>query len=279
MMNILNRLSNLQQRILVAIPGMLLFAGLIWWGWQGAVGLFMLLLVLCLYEFYGLSPLRIPVGWKMVATLLGLLAFGIILLANHSGTTGAFTLFYLYPALLFVPAVFSHNPYPFERIAWLVTGWFYLIPCWICMLLLVMDQAYHPGVLFGLFGLLWAADSGAYFAGRKWGRTKLLPRVSPKKSWEGLAGGLLASALLAVLLHRVLDSAFSFSQWLVLAGSTTIFGTLGDLAESALKRSLGVKDSGNLLPGHGGILDRFDGLFLAAPLNYLILRIIFGYGI
>jgi phosphatidate cytidylyltransferase len=278
-MAFVSRLSNLQQRILVAIPGIGLFVAMIGSGWQGAVGLFFLILGLSLFEFYGLSPLKITLPWRLGGTFLGLLAFLLILLANQSGKTESYTLFYLFPVCLLIPSVFSRHPHPFERMAWLVMGWFYLIPCWVCLLLLVMDQAYSPGVLLGLFGLLWAADSGAYFAGRSLGKTKLLPRVSPKKSWEGLLGGWLAALLTGYVLHLVVKSDFTLNQWLVLATSTTFFGTLGDLAESALKRSLDVKDSGHILPGHGGILDRFDGLFLAAPMNFILLRILFGYGI
>jgi phosphatidate cytidylyltransferase len=118
------------------------------------------------------------------------------------------------------------------------------------------------------------ADSGAYFAGRSLGKTKLLPAVSPKKTWEGLAGGLAGSLTLAWILSFYLPQ-FSLSQWLMLATSTTLFGTLGDLAESRLKRSLAMKDSGNMLPGHGGFLDRFDGFFMAAPVNYLLVEFIF----
>jgi phosphatidate cytidylyltransferase len=119
------------------------------------------------------------------------------------------------------------------------------------------------------------ADSGAYFAGRSLGKNKLLPRVSPKKTWEGLAGGLAAALLLAWGLGQFFSQDFSPQQWLVLAVSTTLAGTLGDLAESVLKRSLDLKDSGSLLPGHGGFLDRFDGLFVAAPVNLIIMTFFF----
>ena len=269
MKNPIQSLSNLQQRVIVAILGIGLFLGLIFWNWMGAVGLFSVILVLSLYEFYSLSPLKISKVWKILATSIGFFIFFLLIVTDLSQSESRFRLFLFLSPVFLIVLVFSGLEKPFEVMAWLVTGWFYLITPWLSMLLIVGDFEYNPGLLLGLFGLLWAADSGAYFAGRKLGKTKLLPRVSPKKSWEGLIGGLICASFLAYGLS-IWVGFFSLSQWLILAASTTIFGTLGDLAESSLKRSLDIKDSGNILPGHGGILDRFDGLFVAAPINYLI---------
>jgi phosphatidate cytidylyltransferase len=236
---------------------------------MGAVGLFSVILALSLYEFYSLSPFKISKAWKISATMVGFFLFFLLVLTDLSDSSSKFRLLlFLSPCFLII-LVFSGLEKPFESMAWIVTGWFYLITPWLCMLLLIGDFQYNPGLLLGLFGLLWAADSGAYFAGRTLGKTKLLPRVSPKKTWEGLIGGLVCAGLLAYGLS-IWVGVFTVNQWLILAASTTVFGTLGDLAESALKRSLDIKDSGSILPGHGGILDRFDGLFVAAPLNYLI---------
>lgn len=124
----------------------------------------------------------------------------------------------------------------------------------------------HHAVLYALF-IVWVADSGAYFAGRAWGRRKLAPVVSPGKTWAGLWGGLAACALLAI----------AVAQWeglprlpLVLVTlAVGLFSVVGDLTESLCKRFAGVKDSGNLIPGHGGVLDRFDSLLAAAPLLLL----------
>ena len=112
--------------------------------------------------------------------------------------------------------------------------------------------------------MTWANDTGAYLIGSQIGRTKLFPRISPKKTWEGSAGGVLVTFLAGYLLSRIF-SDISLVDWCVLAGIVSIFGSLGDLVESMLKRSLQIKDSGNLLPGHGGFLDRFDAFIFLLP--------------
>jgi phosphatidate cytidylyltransferase len=121
--------------------------------------------------------------------------------------------------------------------------------------------------------MLWASDTGAYLFGMKLGKTKLFERHSPKKSWEGFFGGVLTSVLVSYIISLFFTELSPF----VLGGMAVLivsFGTLGDLVESMLKRSLDVKDSGNILPGHGGFLDRFDGLLIAAPIVYVYLYLI-----
>ncbi len=120
--------------------------------------------------------------------------------------------------------------------------------------------------------LLWASDSGAYFSGKTFGKHKLFPRISPGKTWEGWFGGTLAAILVGYILSRFfLD--LNLPQWLGIAVIVSIFGVLGDLIESLLKRSLQVKDSGTLIPGHGGILDRFDSLVFVVPFVVAFLKL------
>lgn len=131
---------------------------------------------------------------------------------------------------------------------------------------------FSPGIIIGFFLLLWANDTGAYILGVSFGKHRLMERISPKKSWEGFIGGLLISALAAWLLSGWLG-VVSRNKWLAISLIISIAGTLGDLAESMLKRSIGVKDSGNIMPGHGGFLDRFDSTFISFPLVYLFISL------
>jgi phosphatidate cytidylyltransferase len=128
--------------------------------------------------------------------------------------------------------------------------------------------------VLALFISIWVCDSAAYFAGRAWGRHKLFPRVSPNKSWEGAAAGFLA-AVLAFLATRALVLPYMSPATAIVCGVIVgLFGQLGDLAESLLKRDAGVKDSSALIPGHGGVLDRFDSLLFVSPLVFLYLDFI-----
>ncbi|GGX97538.1 phosphatidate cytidylyltransferase [Litchfieldella qijiaojingensis] len=150
----------------------------------------------------------------------------------------------------------------------LLMGLWVLLPCWVGFVTLR-----ESGVEWLLFVLLlvWLADTGAYFAGRAYGRHKLAPRVSPGKSWEGVLGGMAATALLAVVFAVWLS--LGLGQALLLVASAlvvTLVSVLGDLLESMLKRTRGIKDSSALLPGHGGVLDRIDSLTAAVPVFALL---------
>jgi len=131
---------------------------------------------------------------------------------------------------------------------------------------------FSPGIIIGFFLLIWANDTGAYLAGITLGRHKLFERLSPKKTWEGFFGGLLAAAAVAWLLSGWLG-VLSTGGWVLVSLIVSIAGTCGDLVESMLKRSLGVKDSGSVMPGHGGFLDRFDSAILSFPIVYLFISL------
>ena len=130
---------------------------------------------------------------------------------------------------------------------------------------------YNGLLLLAIFIFIWVNDTGAYLVGSRWGKRRLAPNISPKKSVEGSIGGLLLVLLSAVILRLLLFPELSWLRILLVATVVAVFGTIGDLFESSLKRQAGVKDSGKLIPGHGGILDRIDSLLLAVPAVYLLL--------
>ena len=123
------------------------------------------------------------------------------------------------------------------------------------------------------FGTIWLGDSGAYYAGRTLGRHKMSPRISPNKTWEGLAGGAVATVIAAIVLGRLLRVGLDWPELVGVAIILAVAAPVGDLVESLFKRDTGVKDSSGLLPGHGGLLDRTDSLLFAAPpvLGFLLL--------
>jgi len=131
---------------------------------------------------------------------------------------------------------------------------------------------FSPGIILGFFFLLWANDTGAYLTGILVGKHRLLERISPKKTWEGFFGGLITSVAVAWLLSGWLGEVTA-SGWIIIAVIVSVAGTYGDLAESMLKRSTGVKDSGTIMPGHGGFLDRFDSAIISFPLVYLFISL------
>jgi phosphatidate cytidylyltransferase len=131
---------------------------------------------------------------------------------------------------------------------------------------------FSPGIIIGFFILIWANDTGAYLTGMSFGRHKLMERISPKKTWEGFFGGIIIASLIAWLLSGWLGVVDKI-HWIIISVIVSIAGTYGDLVESMLKRSTGVKDSGTIMPGHGGFLDRFDSAIISFPLVYLFISL------
>lgn len=162
-----------------------------------------------------------------------------------------------------------------SKIALALLGWLILLATWIAV---VQLQARSPWLLLALMAIVWIADTAAYFAGRAFGRHKLAPSISPGKTWEGVYGALLATGLYALVLlvfapaglHARTLSAFAVIAWVAVVLGLTGLSIVGDLFESLLKRQRGLKDSGKLLPGHGGVLDRIDALLAAMPAAALV---------
>jgi len=169
--------------------------------------------------------------------------------------------------------LFSKKEKKFSAAEKFIAGLFYIGGgCIFLTMIPYKDNDFAKYLIIGIFILIWVNDTFAYIVGRTLGRNKLFARVSPKKTWEGAVGGMvftLATAYFMASYEPIVNPV----QWVTLAAVIVILGSLGDLVESKLKRSAGVKDSGAIMPGHGGMLDRLDSLIFAAPFAYLTLNI------
>lgn len=186
----------------------------------------------------------------------------------------------LYLLIRFILQIYSHCNSPISNFANSITGHLYVALPFGLIQLLYFEHA-TPALLLAMFIMIWLNDTGAYLVGCSIGKHRLFPRISPKKSWEGFFGGLLFTIASAfVFRHFFADyySELSYCEMVGLAVIVTAFSTWGDLFESLIKRSLGVKDSGKMMPGHGGMLDRIDSLLLVIPamLCYMLIIDCFG---
>ncbi|MBF8150405.1 phosphatidate cytidylyltransferase [Winogradskyella sp. F6397] len=176
--------------------------------------------------------------------------------------------------LILIKDLFTSKRIPlFESKRYIVTA-FYLTSGFVFILLVSnYDNAFTPLLLLGSFILIWVNDSAAYMVGKNFGKQKLFPSISPKKTVEGFLGGLFFACVSSYFIALYTETLY-FTPWLILAIIISVFGTFGDLIESKFKRQAKVKDSGSIMPGHGGLLDRLDSIIFAAPFIYLFLRII-----
>lgn len=220
---------------------------------------------------------------KFISYLLSLTVFGGFIffpvLDSALGISSIHYYIYFSIIILLITAImvvelFSASNKAAENIVFSLFGSVYLaIPLGFLVLIAMFpDNGFHPWTVLFFFFFMWSSDTGAYFTGRFFGKTKLLERLSPKKTVEGFIGGMLVSALMGVAAWYVLGM-IPLWTWVSLGALMAFTGTAGDLFESMLKRQSGIKDSGNLLPGHGGILDRFDSTFLSAPLFWMLLKL------
>lgn len=172
--------------------------------------------------------------------------------------------------IMFIMELFRSNKSTLERSGLTILGFIYIAGPFSMMNFLVNtsaggpDHTFYPWILAGVFFIIWVNDSFAYLIGTRFGKHKMCPNISPAKSWEGLVGGAVFGIIMGIF-NALLFQEVSMPGWIVIAVLTVAFGTLGDLFESKIKREIGAKDSGNILPGHGGFLDRLDSLLFTVP--------------
>jgi phosphatidate cytidylyltransferase len=263
--------SSLTRRLLTAALLIPIVVVAVWFGSAMMVGVLLGGFVLAgAWEWAGLAKWPLPGRCAFVAALLVGIGHALITdIGLMYQWMPALSLVWWLIAVVWIVAYERGKPVDSwfrGGVARVVIGILVLGPTWIALLILHQDPHTGAAMLLTLFGVIWGADSGAYLAGRVWGRRKLAPRVSPGKTWEGVAGGIVAAMVIAVLAVWLLDLGVGPALGFVLLCAATIpVSVVGDLTESLFKRQAGAKDSGTLLPGHGGVLDRIDSLCAAAP--------------
>lgn len=274
-------MSNLAQRLITGSIFVVVLVGCIWFSeWTFAL-LCLAITVLGLWEFYKLAEKAGAQPQRYYGVFIGAIIITLTFLAKT--LPGAKMLVPIVPILfaVFFIELFRKKTNPFTNISWTLGGQIYVtVPLALLIYAFVPSKHYEYSLddhlveyyktlpVLSIFILIWVSDSMAYVCGRLFGKHKLWERISPKKTWEGFIGGLLFTvATGAGIAHWSIDN-LDFSDeitWGAVGFIISWTGMLGDLVESMLKRSVDVKDSGTILPGHGGILDRFDALFLSVP--------------
>jgi len=265
--------SNLGQRVLSAAVLGVIFLSALWLNQWAFYALMIITLTVALHEFLMLfvknNLIQKPTkGLIFIVTwAMGLLMFvGILANIKYGFNFREFIKFVILPIVAFSITVlfnlklkFSNDSIFFLSLLWIV------FPFVLCPVILNYQGLWQKELFLGVMMISWSADIFAYFVGSSIGRHKLIERVSPNKTIEGALGGLMGGLAVAFVIPKLFDTPLTPNQWMVLGIIIVVVSILGDLFESMIKRNLGVKDSGTLIPGHGGVLDRIDSLLFVLP--------------
>ena len=275
MRSALNEMSELNQRIIAAIVGgSILLTSIISSEWS----YFIVFLLICMFaslEFYKLLGLDGNLPLKTYGTLNSLFIYILtFFIARGTLDTKYYLLVFIaLSAVYLIKLYIKKDKNPFSNIAFTFLGILYVgVPFALMNLAIYYDGEYRFEILLGSLFILWANDTGAYFAGKNFGRRKLFKRVSPKKTWEGSVGGGILAVAVGIGAYYYFD-LLPLWKWISISLIIVVAGTYGDLVESLFKRSIRIKDSGRSIPGHGGFLDRFDGLLIASPFIVAFVRL------
>lgn len=275
MTHVLSKYNNLTQRLITALLGAATIIFCIAFSEWTYFAIFIVICFFSLLEFYALSGLDGMIPLKTFGTICGLAIYCISFFIERGDLSSRyyFLIFPLISGVYFIKLYKKLEIKPFRNIAFTFLGILYVVvPIALLHIASYENGAYNFEILLGCLLILWASDTGAYFAGVRFGKRKLFERISPKKSWEGFIGGALLALAMAFGISHYFET-LSMMQWMVICILIIVGGTYGDLVESLLKRSIEIKDSGTSLPGHGGFLDRFDGLLITAPFIVAYLEI------
>ncbi|WP_026692458.1 phosphatidate cytidylyltransferase [Peribacillus kribbensis] len=259
----------MRQRIITGVVAAAIFLPIVIWGGWPLLLITYLLGTIGLYELLKMRKLSVV----SIPALLSFAGLWVVLLPPSAYDTlkdinySKFEIILLLVLLLLTFTVITKNKYTFDD-----AGFMMLAVLYVGMGFFYFYQTREMGLVYIFFALfvIWATDSGAYFVGRALGRRKLWPEISPNKTIEGAVGGIICGILVAVIFYFAADMQETIGKLAAIAIFISVFGQIGDLVQSAYKRRYGVKDSGNILPGHGGILDRLDSLIFVLPILHLL---------
>ena len=261
-------MRNLLKRSLSGLIYVLLFVGAILYSKDSFIALLSIFGLICIWEFSKIVALKniIPYlffGISIYLTLKFRTSTGVLTLLILN-VTSSFQLIYM----LYAKKEITFN----NSFSKALLSLRYVILSLIFLILLpFIDSVYTPSILIGILVLIWTNDSFAFLVGKNIGKRKLFPSVSPKKTKEGFLGGLIFTIIVSYII-ALQTQLFSTLNWIIIGVLVSVLGTIGDLVESKFKRQANIKDSGNIMPGHGGLMDRLDSLLFVSPFVYLYIN-------
>jgi len=239
--------------------------------------LFFIFGLICLGEFIKLIQLKSIIPYFIFVLLYLVFGYWQLVLNTNTGideATQILMVITIFVQLFLIKDLFSEKTIPLFSSKRFILTTFYISSAFVFLILIAnYHHSYNPSILLGAFILVWVNDSFAYLVGKNFGKQKLFEKISPKKTVEGFLGGLFFSCIASYFIATFTET-LNFTNWLISSIIISVFGTLGDLIESKFKRQANVKDSGIIMPGHGGLLDRLDSIIFAAPFIYIFLRIL-----
>ena len=241
------------------------------------VAVFVVVCIWCVCEFQQLTNTQPNVNVNTWVAAFGGAFLFVCSYLYASGTISykwIYAIYIIYVMTVFVWELYRKQPNPINNWAYFILGQMYVAVPLSLLNFILFTTDYAPILLLSVFVIIWVNDTGAYLCGVTFGKHRLFERISPKKSWEGFIGGAIFS-LAAGYVFSLFIPEISLLHWFILTEIIVVFGTFGDLSESLLKRTLNIKDSGNAIPGHGGLLDRFDSMLFAAPAVFVYLMFLF----
>ena len=267
--------KNLALRLITGFSGSAVLIFCVTFQYYTLCAIVGLMVFLLLHEFYTLLEKYQPLKW--FGLFLGMYLYGLAILYNSNSLDVRFIgIGVLLVLIVPISLLFDKEKQLLESMAATFLGLLYVsLPLTLLILLAKSTDGfpeveYNRFFILGIFLVIWSNDTGAYFSGKLLGKTKLFPRVSPNKTVEGSVGGLLLAFIIISIYYKFFVKAeYTYFWWLMFTLIISIAGILGDLIESQIKRNLGVKDSGSILPGHGGFLDRFDAFIFAVPFAFI----------